>query len=91
MQSSGTKWLLALSVIFLVTLACGKKEETKTKGTKQAAPTEQKSTPMEQTKEQAAAGSTAASDSGKAVYQKICATCHDAGVSGAPKLGDKAA
>ena len=28
---------------------------------------------------------------GEAEYKKVCAACHDAGVSGAPKLGDKAA
>lgn len=28
---------------------------------------------------------------GEADYKKACAACHDAGVSGAPKLGDKAA
>lgn len=28
---------------------------------------------------------------GEAEYKKACAACHDAGVSGAPKLGDKAA
>jgi cytochrome c5 len=30
-------------------------------------------------------------DPGKATYGKICFACHDAGVGGAPKLGDKAA
>ena len=29
--------------------------------------------------------------SGEKVYQKSCAVCHDSGVAGAPKLGDKAA
>jgi cytochrome c5 len=28
---------------------------------------------------------------GKATYEKVCKTCHAAGVAGAPKLGDKAA
>lgn len=33
----------------------------------------------------------AAAADGKAVYDKVCQTCHVAGVAGAPKLGDKAA
>ncbi|TYO99351.1 cytochrome c5 [Geothermobacter ehrlichii] len=32
-----------------------------------------------------------AAASGMAVYQKACGFCHDSGVAGAPKLGDKVA
>jgi cytochrome c5 len=41
----------------------------------------------------AAAGAAAKPDAtaGKAVYAANCAACHDAGVAGAPKAGDKAA
>ena len=37
-----------------------------------------------------AAGSTLAA-SAEDTYKTACSTCHDAGVAGAPKLGDKAA
>lgn len=33
----------------------------------------------------------AEADKGKTVYEKTCASCHDAGVAGAPKTGDSAA
>lgn len=39
----------------------------------------------------AAASSSGAQASGEDVYKKTCATCHEQGVAGAPKLGDKAA
>ena len=33
----------------------------------------------------------ASDEIGQSVYTKSCATCHDSGVMGAPKLGDKTA
>jgi len=86
-----TKWVIALLVVFLATMACSKKEETRTEEMKQTAPAEQKGTAMEQGKEQTSAGSTAASDQGKGVYQNACSSCHETGVSGAPRMGDKTA
>ena len=38
-----------------------------------------------------AAGSAAAQAKGADVYKKTCAACHDQGIAGAPKIGDKAA
>jgi len=39
----------------------------------------------------AAAPAAASADTGKKVYDQVCAACHAAGVAGAPKLGDKTA
>ncbi|PLQ01798.1 c-type cytochrome [Cupriavidus pauculus] len=39
----------------------------------------------------AAAPAAASADTGKKVYEQVCAACHAAGVAGAPKFGDKAA
>jgi len=39
----------------------------------------------------AAAPAVASADTGKKVYEQVCAACHAAGVAGAPKFGDKAA
>jgi len=38
-----------------------------------------------------AAAAAAGSRTGEQVYQAVCASCHQSGVAGAPKLGDKAA
>jgi len=39
----------------------------------------------------AATGAAAGSRSGEDLYKAICGACHEAGVAGAPKMGDKAA
>jgi len=39
----------------------------------------------------AAAPAAASAETGKKVYDQVCAACHAAGVAGAPKFGDKAA
>lgn len=39
----------------------------------------------------AGAGGARASMSGEQVFQAVCKTCHEAGIAGAPKVGDKAA
>ena len=46
--------------------------------------------PVEQT-EEAVAESVAAARDGQTIYKTACFACHDAGVAGAPKLGDVAA
>lgn len=38
-----------------------------------------------------AAGSASAQAKGADVYKKTCAACHDQGIAGAPKIGDKTA
>ncbi len=38
-----------------------------------------------------AAGPAAAQAKGDETYKKACSVCHDPGIAGAPKLGDKAA
>lgn len=62
MLNSRKRWIMVLMVLFLITLACSKKEETKTEGVKQETktetPAEQKNTmngqPQEQTQTNAA-------------------------------------
>jgi cytochrome c5 len=117
MLNSRMKRVLVLLAIFLITLACSKKEETKTEGVKQETPAEQKSAmtgqsqeqpatetarqeeeqktaPAESsagTSEQAGSETTAAGGQGKEVYQRTCSSCHETGVAGAPKAGDRQA
>jgi len=59
----------------------------------QAAPAEQApAAPAAEAQKAAPAAETAAVDpAGEKLYKSVCFACHDAGVAGAPKLGDKAA
>ncbi len=80
-----TPLVVAVSLAVLLS-ACGKKEESVTPevapAPEAAAPAPEAAAPAP---EQAAAN-----DAGKKVYGSVCATCHAAGVAGAPKPGDKA-
>ena len=80
-------WLVGLLVALMILPACSKKEE-KPMGTAAA--------PQEQAQSAAPAASAnqpmAASDMGQGekVYNETCKACHEAGVAGAPKVGDAA-
>ena len=73
-----TKKLLPLLLVGLLA-ACSKSEPPKTETPPAAAPA-------------AAPVADAAADGGKGaeLFKKTCAMCHQTGVAGAPKLGDKA-
>lgn len=80
-----TPFVLAVSLAVLLS-ACGK-EESKAPAPEAAAPAPEAAAP------EAAAPApeqAAANDAGKKVYGSVCSMCHAAGVSGAPKPGDKA-
>lgn len=88
-MNSRWKWVLVLSVIVAAMPACSKKEEARP-ATKTAphVGAEQK---VQQEMKQASEETTAATDMGRAVYEKNCAVCHERGIAGAPRVGDKAA
>jgi cytochrome c5 len=50
-----------------------------------------RSAPIARVELTAAAPAAAGSRSGEQIYKAICGACHEAGVAGAPKTGDKAA
>ena len=83
-----TKLIHGLSVFALVFVVqgCGKEAPP---------PAARAVTPPPAAKPEAASAATAsragAQGLGEDPYKKVCAACHDQGVAGAPKLGDKAA
>ena len=76
---------LAVLAFALVLQGCGK--EATPPAAKTAAPPPAATTAAPPPAATAGAGGQAGED----VYKKPCAACHDQGVAGAPKLGDKAA
>lgn len=86
-----TSPLLAVSLVLMLG-ACGKQESA----APEAPAPEAATPPATQAVPEAAAPAPAAGpvaeagDPGKKVYDSVCFACHAAGVTGAPKLGDKA-
>ena len=93
-----------LAVLMSLTAGCSDQEsstpqQTQSTETPAVQEAEQETTPPAAapepapTPEPAAAtgGTEASSAEGESIYQKTCKSCHDAGVAGAPKLGDSAA
>lgn len=77
-------WIVAVAAaLALSTVGCSKKEEAPPAPATAQAPSPSPATVAEARKAPAAIGAE--------VYQASCAACHDAGVAGAPKTGDKAA
>jgi cytochrome c5 len=94
-------WLIVLAAALVITLGCKKEEASTTASavpameTSVAEPAHEHSMegameehPAEKADESHEMMQTAAM-SGQAVYEKICFACHNTGISGAPKLGDK--
>ena len=80
-------WVVGLLAALMILPACSKKEE---KSKAPAAASQQQAQPASPA---ATAGTMAANDmaQGEKVYNQTCKACHETGVAGAPKFGDKAA
>lgn len=88
-QVTAMRSLTALAFV-LVLQGCGK-EATPPAAKTAAAPPAATTAAAPPAATTAAPPAAAAAGAGEDVYKKTCAACHDQGVAGAPKLGDKAA
>ena len=87
---SKSVWFVGLLATLLILPACEKKEDTPATPQQQAQPAKPMAAPVQP----APAAVTPVNDEmavGEKVYNETCKTCHDAGIAGAPKLGDQAA
>lgn len=84
--------MLAVASMAVLLVACGKQESAAPAAAPAPAPAPVAAAPAAEASTPAAApapAAQAAGGAGKSVYGKVCALCHEAGVAGAPKPGDK--
>lgn len=94
------KWVVVLSLLAMVVWACtkGEDETSPEQETRESAPTGQNSDATRNASEQQVSVDKSAEngmpeddlDKGEGVYRQSCASCHDQGIAGAPRLTDTA-
>jgi len=91
MLNSRKRWIMVLMVLFLITLACSKKEETKTEGVKQETktetPAEQKNTMTAQPQEQTQTNTAGQTEEPKTMAGGSSSTMEQPGSGGAAPGG----
>lgn len=81
-------WFVGLLAALLILPACEKKEDAPATPQQQVQPAQPMAAPVQP----APAADAPVKDEmavGEKVYNETCKTCHDAGIAGAPKLGDQ--